>query len=252
MRSGRYRTSSSQKRLFLAAVLGAILLCLHAHVSRAADPPRMKRSDAFLGIHFDFHAGEDCDRVGAQTTREMVELVIDKVQPDYIQIDCKGHRGYSSYPTKVGNPAPGFVGDPLRVWRDVTRERGIALFMHYSGVWDYHAVSTHPQWAAVNADGKPNNKATSVFGPYVDMLMIPQLRELAGEYAVDGNRGAGTAHLYLARGAAFRQPIDADDLEEQEMVMLSRGEMAEALQRGEFKVLPWATAVALALARLDG
>ena len=73
-----------------------------------------------------------------------------------------------------------------------------------------------------------------------------------GEYAVDGNRGAGTAHLYLARGAAFRQPIDADDLEEQEMVMLSRGEMAEALQRGEFKVLPWATAVALALARLDG
>ena len=73
-----------------------------------------------------------------------------------------------------------------------------------------------------------------------------------GEYAVDGNRGAGTAHLYLARGAAFRQPIDADDLEEQEMVMLSRQEMAEALQRGEFKVLPWATAVALALARLDG
>jgi hypothetical protein len=116
----------------------------------------------------------------------MVELVIDKVQPDYIQVDCKGHRGYSSYPTKVGNPAPGFVGDPLRVWRDVTRRRGIALFMHYSGVWDYHAVATHPEWAALNADGKPNGKATSVFGPYVDKLMIPQLRELAGEYGVDG------------------------------------------------------------------
>ena len=37
-----------------------------------------------------------------------------------------------------------------------------------------------------NADGKPNDKATSVFGPYVDKLMIPQLRELAGEYGVDG------------------------------------------------------------------
>ena len=35
-------------------------------------------------------------------------------------------------------------------------------------------------------DGKPNDKATSVFGPYVDTLMIPQLRELAGEYGVDG------------------------------------------------------------------
>ena len=155
--------------------------------SFAADPPsRMKRADSFLGVHFDFHAGDDCNRVGKRTTRKMVELVIDKVKPDYIQIDCKGHRGYSSYPTKVGNPAPGFVGDPLRIWRDVTRERGIALFMHYSGVWDYHAVATHPDWAAINVNGKPHDKAASVFGPYVDKLMIPQLRELAGEYGVDG------------------------------------------------------------------
>ena len=53
----------------------------------AADPPRVSRDDAFLGIHFDFHAGEDCDRVGQRTTPKMVESVIDKVQPDYIQID---------------------------------------------------------------------------------------------------------------------------------------------------------------------
>ena len=72
-----------------------------------------------------------------------------------------------------------------------------------------------------------------------------------GEYAVDGNRGAGTAYLYLARGAKWQEPIDADDLEEQEMVMLSRAELSAALQRGEFKVLPSTTAVALALARLQ-
>ncbi len=167
----------------------AILLALAALLpseSAAADPPRMRRADAFLGIHFDFHAGPDCTQVGRRTTPEMVELVIDKVHPDYIQIDCKGHPGYSSYPTKIGNPAPGFVGDPLRIWRDVTRRRGVPLFMHYSGVWDGHAVATHPDWAAVNADGKPDDKATSVFGPYADALMIPQLRELAGDYGVDG------------------------------------------------------------------
>ena len=73
-----------------------------------------------------------------------------------------------------------------------------------------------------------------------------------GKYAVDGNRGAGTAHLFLARGAEWRQPIDADDLEEQELLLLTRAEMRAALQRGEFKVLPWATAVALALCRQDG
>ena len=173
-------------RFSMAAALGAFVACLMVQGVHAADPPRMKRADAFLGIHFDFHAGADCDRVGARTTPEMVEQVINKVRPDYIQIDCKGHPGYSSYPTNVGNPVPGFVGDPLRVWRKVTRERGVALFMHYSGVWDSHAVASHAGWAAVNADGKPHARATSVFGPYVDELMIPQLRELAGKYGVDG------------------------------------------------------------------
>jgi len=167
-------------------VSGPVLVLLATIAADAADPPRMKRADAFLGIHFDFHAGKDCDRVGARTTPEMVQTVIDKVKPDYIQIDCKGHPGYSSYPTKVGNPTPGFVGDPLRIWRQVTQERRVPLFMHYSGVWDGHAVATHPAWAALHADGKPDDKATSVFGPYADRLLIPQLRELAGEYGVDG------------------------------------------------------------------
>ena len=149
-------------------------------------PRRLRRAESFLGIHFDFHAGPDCTNVGARTTREMIAAIIDRVKPDYIQIDCKGHPGYSSYPTQVGYPAPGIVGDPLRVWRDVTREKGVALFMHYSGVWDGRAVALHPDWAARGADGKPSDRATSVFGPYVDRLMIPQLRELAGEYGVDG------------------------------------------------------------------
>jgi len=179
-----FKTNSIVRPATRAVLAASVWAC--AALGGAADPPRMKRADAFLGIHFDFHAGDDCNRVGARTTPEMVQAVIDKVKPDYIQIDCKGHRGYSSYPTKVGQPAPGFVGDPLRIWRDVTRQRGLALFMHYSGVWDYHAVAAHPEWAAVNAGGQPDGKATSVFGPYVDMLLIPQLRELAGEYGVDG------------------------------------------------------------------
>ncbi len=150
------------------------------------NPKRLKRADSFLGIHFDFHAGTDCTEIGKNTTREMIESVIDQVHPDYLQIDCKGHPGLSSYPTNAGNRAPGFVGDPLRLWRQVTAERGVSLYMHYSGVWDSEAIRQHPDWAAVNADGKPNGNATSFFGPYAEKLLIPQLRELSGEYQVDG------------------------------------------------------------------
>lgn len=149
-------------------------------------PKRLTRQESFLGIHFDFHAGPDCNEIGRNTTPEMVERIIDLVQPDYLQIDCKGHRGLSSYPTKVGNRAPGFVGDPLRVWREVTARRGVALYMHYSGVWDSEAIIRHPDWGAINADGKTNVNATSFWSPYAAELLIPQLRELAGDYGVDG------------------------------------------------------------------
>jgi len=152
-------------------------------------PRRLTRAESFLGVHFDFHAGPDCTEVGKNTTREMIENVIRRVRPDYLQIDCKGHPGLSSYPTKVGNQAPGIVGDPLRLWRQVTAEQGVALYMHYSGVIDNEAGRKNPSWAAVSASGKADPRgriATSLFGPYVDKLLIPQLCELAGVYGVDG------------------------------------------------------------------
>ncbi|MBM4027236.1 MAG: hypothetical protein FJ280_17795, partial [Planctomycetes bacterium] len=149
-------------------------------------PKRLKRAESFLGIHYDFHAGKDCNEIGKNTTRAMIENILKQVRPDYIQIDCKGHPGLSSYPTKVGHQAPGFAGDALKLWRQVTAEHGVALYMHYSGVWDAEAIRRHPEWGAVNADGKTNERATSRFGPYADTLLIPQLRELAGAYGVDG------------------------------------------------------------------
>ncbi|MCL4393620.1 MAG: NUDIX hydrolase [Chloroflexi bacterium] len=72
-----------------------------------------------------------------------------------------------------------------------------------------------------------------------------------GSYAVDGNRGAGVAHFFLAhRARRVREPL-SDDLEEQELLRLSREELEQALADGEFRVLGWAAAVALCLLRLS-
>ena len=189
-----HQTVSATK--FLALVIVTLGLAGEAsHSAQAAGqapfdnsryPKRLKRADSFLGIHFDFHAGTDCKEIGKNTTPAMVENIINLVHPDYLQIDCKGHRGLSSYPTQVGHQAPGFVGDPLRVWREVTARCGVSLYMHYSGVWDSEAILRHPAWGALNADGKTNGNATSFWSPYADQLLIPQLRELAGVYGVDG------------------------------------------------------------------
>lgn len=74
----------------------------------------------------------------------------------------------------------------------------------------------------------------------------PEWRAL-GAYPVEANRGVQTGHFFLATGAhRVGDPI-ADDLEEQQILRLSRAEMARALVGGEFKVLAWAAVVALAL-----
>jgi len=72
-----------------------------------------------------------------------------------------------------------------------------------------------------------------------------------GSSIVDANRGAGVANLFLALGAEQTRPPDADDLEEQELLLMSRSELDAALDRGDFKVLAWVTVIALGLRFLD-
>ena len=132
-----------------------------------------KRSEGFFGLHFDFHASTDCTQIGKTVTEEMIRDVIETLHPDFIQCDCKGHPGYSSYPTKVGNPAPGIFSDQLKVWRKVTKEYGIPLVMHYSGVWDEQALVHHPEWAVTNEDGSKSTKMTSTLPSMPSRMAAP-------------------------------------------------------------------------------
>lgn len=152
----------------------------------AQNKEKLRRSDSFFGVHFDLHASEDITDAGKTLTPEMIDTFLIKVKPDFIQIDCKGHPGISSYPTKVGNHVKGFEKDPLRLWRDVTEKNKVGLYMHYSGVWDAKATQENPDWAIVKANGEKSTQKISFFSPYLDRLMIPQLKELSSEYHVDG------------------------------------------------------------------
>ncbi len=72
-----------------------------------------------------------------------------------------------------------------------------------------------------------------------------------GEYRTDANRGGCMAYLFLARGAYRVQDPDADDLEEQELLLLTRSEVEEALAMGEFKTISWTSLVMFALRYLE-
>ena len=71
-----------------------------------------------------------------------------------------------------------------------------------------------------------------------------------GSYIVGANRGIATCHLYFARNVRFVTPPITDDLEEQELLLLSQDEIETALDNKEFKLLAWAAAIGFALRNL--
>lgn len=146
-----------------------------------------RRKDSFFGLHFDFHARpDDCPAMGLNLKEEDIREICRTLRPDFIQIDCKGHPGWCSYPTALGNAMPAFTVDTLALWRRVTREENVALYMHYSGVYDEKYCTEHPKEGTMLADGSYSPSRTYLGGRYVDELLIPQLCELAGKWGVDG------------------------------------------------------------------
>ena len=146
-----------------------------------------KRKDSFFGIHLDFHAKPEDGRIQGEDLREEdIRRICQLLKPDFIQIDCKGHRGWTSYPSKIGNAMPEFKFDTLALWRRVTEEEGVALYMHYSGVYDMKYCKEHPEEEIITADGGRINGSTLLDGKYSDDILIPQLTELAEVYGVDG------------------------------------------------------------------
>ena len=62
-----------------------------------------KRKESFWGLHFDFHATPKDGIQGKNLKEEDIRKICHLLKPDFIQIDCKGHPGYTSYPSKLGN-----------------------------------------------------------------------------------------------------------------------------------------------------
>ncbi len=144
------------------------------------------RSESFWGVHFDRHSQLTDEHLGKTLTEGMIDSMLKAVRPDYIQVDSKGHPGVSSYPTVVGQQAAGYDKDPLALIREVTFKRNVALYVHHSGVMDINYVRLYPEEGRRAPDGKLDGQNTSFWGNYADRLLIPQLKELALKYKVDG------------------------------------------------------------------
>ncbi len=175
------------KKWLCAVLVSWWCLCLWAAgAEHAGEKPLNWHENAFFGLHFDLHPNAGDTELGRETTAEHIREMLEKVKPDFVQYDCKGHPGYTGYPTKVGAPSPGIINDALKIWREVTREMGIPLSIHYSGVWDSRVLEEHPEWARMDPHGNRHPNYVSLLSPYPTERMIPQLLEVVREYDIDG------------------------------------------------------------------
>lgn len=96
----------------------------------SALPVRLRRKDCYFGLHFDLHPNQHDTVLGRDVSDQMVDNLLTRVKPDFVQYDCKGHPGYLGYQSKVSTPAPGIIHDSLETWRRATALHGSQSSSH--------------------------------------------------------------------------------------------------------------------------
>jgi len=144
--------------------------------------------ERYFGLHYDLHANPADTELGVRATPRYLVPMFERLGPDFVQTDCKGHPGYTSWYSQVpdASVSPGVRKDALKGWRAATRRLGLPLHCHYSGIWDSAAGEKHPEWCRVDAGGSPVPGRMCPRGPYLEKLMLPQMQELIDRYGVDG------------------------------------------------------------------
>lgn len=158
-------------------------------------------SNYYFGLHYDLHATEKDTELGLRCSPKELVPIFRLMGADFVQTDCKGHPGYTSWFSKVPSASvpPLLKKDAMKQWREATRALGLPLHCHYSGIWDKAAGEKHPEWCALDHKGLPAGQSTGAQnsgaptgekmcprGGYLEGLMIPQMKELIDRYQVDG------------------------------------------------------------------
>ncbi|MCG8306701.1 MAG: hypothetical protein MI975_04860, partial [Cytophagales bacterium] len=105
--------------------------------------------DRYFGIHYDIHATKEDTLLGTECSEKELVSMLELVQPDFVQTDCKGHPGYTSWFSEINDASvpPKMTVDVLQLWRAATKKLGIPLHCHYSGIYDAAIIKKHPDWS---------------------------------------------------------------------------------------------------------
>jgi hypothetical protein len=145
---------------------------------------------AGFGFHYDIHAGPKDTDIGTHVSLEELVPSLALMAPTWIQTDCKGGPGMTSWPSKTptATTSPGVKQDALRGWVEAAHKLGVPIHGHYAAVADEAAIKMNPTWRVVVNPSTLNVHSSCVCprSDYTDTLIIPQLIEAVEDYGLNG------------------------------------------------------------------
>ena len=148
--------------------------------------------ETFKGIHLDFHTPEFLEEAVKNFDPDAWLSTFLSSRADFVNLFAKCHHGNSYYDTELGHKHSGLQADMLGELVPRLKQAGVRVVVYYSANTDNYAARTHPEWEQVGADGEPLLLGDARWqnvcfnSPYLEELMLPQLREITTSHDIDG------------------------------------------------------------------
>jgi hypothetical protein len=150
----------------------------------------------FRQIHLDFHTSQHITQIGAEFDPDEFADTLSRAHVNSVTCFARCHHGYIYYNTKL-NPErrhPHLTRNLLAEQIEACHKRDIRVPIYTTIQWDYFTAEEHPEWLAVDPDGRiqgtPPYEAgfyrnLLVNSPYFDFLKA-HVREICETLPVDG------------------------------------------------------------------
>ncbi len=143
-------------------------------------------------IHLDFHTSEWIPDVASDFNAAEFARTLTSARVNSINVFAKCHHGYAYYDTNLGAKHPSLRIDLLGEMVEACKRAGITVNYYYSLVWDVYQSRKHPEWRALDKDGKPVGGPPSdawpwmcMNTPYLDQV-VAENEEIVRKYELNG------------------------------------------------------------------
>ncbi len=147
-------------------------------------------------VHLDFHTSEQIPNIGGAFDPDAFADALVRAHIDSITCFARCHHGWIYFDTErfPERRHPYLVRDLLREQIEACHARGIRVPIYVTVQWDQYTANAHPEWLALNADGRISGTAPYEAGfyrrlcvnsPYFDFLKA-HVAEIFERLPVDG------------------------------------------------------------------